>query len=354
METINFFFTDKIFCELDNKSLYDDSQGNVDKGKVLKDLTSCFVALSDESMINALKSLQTLYHSKDCIEGSPTSFRVFEEIMMRLGVTGFNSSCDSIEGCVQIARQLLTNAFALKRGTRIEELKLLSLKEADDKAYIAEFFLLMLSIYEDQRQRPLTPDFNLDLLDGAETFRLLSNSQQNFVTSFSWSMANSMASNFDFVGNYSRVLNGMIEGMKRKFQMPPYGISLALDWEDGGQDMLPWLDDIPESKKMEYRQKMHEYVCGMATRVYDAVIAAYCCYLFVDVPQFPQVEKEFSEIKLLKGKFSARKEKLDIAALKTLHRIFEGDESKMDARLRNECSPLYEFFKVLLKIKNNC
>lgn len=298
---------------------------------------------------------------------------------------------------LQIKRQILTNAYALNHGASNISIKQISVLGDDilNKLRIVIVFVkaqeslfdkypsAFSSITDDLQSQILQNSYlsNLDtktkslferLFYSMYSFRKFFSLRactkliyhQTFPNHFALSLAEVYISHFGLnefqklVDEYNSI-NGHFENMVNKFQMPPYGVALALSYEDDGQRVLPWHGKLSDHTISKLRLKMHDYVAkGEASEevMYDAVIAAYCCSLFVRKPSKEQIKEEFWEVKHNKTTYyrnlGNRNEKI-----KELETILQGDWDKdyqIMVYLKNhqEEYHFYELFKELLEIRN--
>ena len=93
--------------------------------------------------------------------------------------------------------------------------------------------------------------------------------------------------------DYFDLIRGKLNDMIKCGQFPPYGVALAIDFEDDGQRVLPWSGNLSESQIIEIRKMIHELGGDKPADICRAILAAYCRLYFNDEPSYKQVMQEF-------------------------------------------------------------
>ncbi len=358
---------------IESKPQFFDSFGNLRVEEVLTDLAFEYRQMKDDKLIDELIVLkkQTDTASKS------------------------DNECQFVD--LQINSQILTNAYALNHGASNISIKQISVL-GDDILYKLRIVYVFVKVQEslfdkcpsafssitDDMQSQIMQNSYLSNLDtktkslferlfySLYSFRKFFSLRawtkllyhQTILNHFSLLLAEVYISHFGLnefqklVDDYNSI-NGHFENMVNKFQMPPYGVALALGYEDDGQRVLPWHGNLSDSQILQIRRKMHEYVAkGEASEeiMYDAVIAAYCCSLFVRKPSKEQIKEEFWEVKHNKTTYYRNLGNTN-EKIKELETILQGDWDKdyhIMVYLKNhkEEYHFYELFKELIEIRN--
>lgn len=358
---------------IESKPQFFDSAGNLRVEEVLIGLAYEYRRMKDDKLIQELI------------------------VLKKQTATALRSGDESLFVDLQIKRQILTNAYALNHGASNISIKQISVLGDDylkKLQLVFAFFMAQESLFEKfpSAFSSLTDDFHSQILQNSYLSNLDAKTKslfeslfysmyslrrffslrawtkilyrQTFPTHFSLLLAEVYISHFG-LNEFQKIvdefnsINGHFENMVNKFQMPPYGVALALGYEDDGQRVLPWHGNLSDSKILQIRRKMHEYVAkGEASEeiMYDAVIAAYCCSLFVRKPSKEQIKEEFWEVKHNKTTYYRNLGNTN-EKIKELETILQGDWDKdyhIMVYLKNhkEEYHFYELFKELIEIRN--
>lgn len=139
-------------------------------------------------------------------------------------------------------------------------------------------------------------------------------------------------------------VNRCIRDMKKDCQFPPYGVALAINYEDEGNGILPWHGKLSEHTISKLRLKMHAYADSQVN-AYNAILAAYCNMCFNEKPPIAIVRLEFENVPHNKGAYSRDTSK----QFSTYKRYVEqGWTTQIDNLVINE--PFYSLYCELKEI----
>lgn len=323
IQYINMLFGMEYSKSIISKPQFFDWSGNLRIVEVLKDIASEYQQLKDDKLIRELI-----------------------ELKKQAAVVVKDNNKSQFVDC-QIKRQMLTNAYALNHGASLGDIKRISVlnKEYREKiAIVFSFILALESIFikcpsafssvDKELRSIMIKNTCLNYLDAktkAKLERCIWNlySLRSYYNLRQWTMtlynqilppdvslylAEILIQHFgkdefqsfvdDFDSNYNCLCN-----LVNKFQMPPYGVALAMGFEDEGQRVLPWHGKLSEHTISELRRKMHAEVHGsargMPTKAYNAIKAAYCNMCFNTMPNVEMAQQEFIDTNLDKGHYSA-------------------------------------------------
>ena len=300
-----------------SKPQFFDSFGNLRVEEVLTDLAFEYRQMKDDKLIDELI------------------------VLKKQTDTALKSDNESQFVDLQIKRQILTNAYALNHGASNISIKQISVL-GDDILYKLRIVYVFVKVQEslfdkypsafssitDDMQSQIMQNSYLSNLDtktkslferlfySMYSFRKFFSLRactkliyhQTFPNHFALSLAEVYISHFGLnefqklVDEYNSI-NGHFENMVNKFQMPPYGVALALSYEDDGQRVLPWHGKLSDHTISKLRLKMHAYVHKQVD-AYNAILAAYCNMCFNDEPTIAMVRLEFDNVPHNKGKYS--------------------------------------------------
>ena len=329
--------------EIEVKPCYWDSSGQLCIKTILVDLAEQYKGLSDDAIIHKLKELKDRYLEDE--KKSKWQYEKMEELDQDdmwdrddSALQKYDQAVDvymtTYEGMMQnkVDRQILTNAFALKNGASAEDICQLTVPQIffhdlqlvndDEKASD----ILLEYLYEDHAVKY---DLIIDVL--RRFFQFLYSGQIIEYTNYTPKLSQIVEKlglqvsipneyrGIDELGDcfnefaplylearwpskqvassdFLRSLLRKIDEMKSKLQFPPYGEALVLDYEDEGQRILPWSGNLSDKDVMKYRKVMHDYTGNDKSKVFQAILGAYCNGYFNDVPSYKQARLEFSPI----------------------------------------------------------
>ena len=308
---------------IESKPQFFDSAGNLRVEEVLIDLAYEYRRMKDDKLIQELI------------------------VLKKQTATALRSGDESLFVDLQIKRQILTNAYALNHGASNISIKQISVLGDDylkKLQLVFAFFMAQESLFEKfpSTFSSLTDDFHSQILQNSYLSNLDAKTKslfeslfysmyslrrffslrawtkilyrQTFPTHFALSLAEVYIryyglNEFQKIVDEFNSINGHFENMVNKFQMPPYGVALALGYEDDGQRVLPWHGKLSEQTITELRRTMHAEVHGsargMPTKAYNAIKAAYCNMCFNTIPNVEMAQQEFIDTNLDKGHYSA-------------------------------------------------
>ena len=342
---------DYYLLEIEAKPSYRDSSGNLCMKSILVDLAEKYKGLSDDDKIKKLKELKDQYieddnlHTKqrerireldqvDRSENDVCALQEWEQALDKEGET-YGKMIRNLTD-----RQILTNAFALNNGASPEDIIHLSISRVffhdfildndDEKSneilsyYLGDSYCAKLN---------LTIDILRSYFQFLHSGQIIDNS--NFIPTLSQiaerqglrvikpdgyqGIDDWEKSFYDFAYRYLdkcwpsehvtssgflKALHGKIDEMKSKLQFPPYGVALAFDYEDEGQRVLPWSGNLSDKAVMKYRKIMHDYAGKDKSKVFQAILGAYCNGFFNDIPIYKQARLEFSPVKFSASTYS--------------------------------------------------
>lgn len=329
--------------EIEAKPSYRDSSGNLCMKSILVDLAEKYKGLSDDDIIQKLKVLKNQYteadklsnrlckrigelDQDDILDNDACALQEYEQALDNLDIT-YDKMVRNL-----IDRQILTNAFALNNGASPEDIVHLSsvrvffhdfkLDNVDEKSneILSEY------LYEDYCTKyDLIIDLAHSLFQFLHSGQIIRNSNYlptlsqiaekqglhvvepndypgieelgNIFKEFANLYLNNCWPSEQVTSSYFlRVLYGKIDDMKSKLQFPPYGVALAFDYEDEGQRVLPWSGNLSDKAVMKYRKIMHDYAGKDKSKVFQAILGAYCNGFFNDIPVYKQASLEFSPV----------------------------------------------------------
>lgn len=260
--------------EIEPKPQYYDARGKFQYGVLLEECASVYRKMDNETIIEELKKERTRY--KRTVSKNPMQ-----------------------AASIYVKRQMLTNAFALNNGATVDDIRLISIERDDVLSQFQMIYDLVVSFLLYKPETHIIPS------DPKENMHFLSDSDHIKACLFAEDYTRmNIKSDATLFADYGRTIKSKCADMISKGQFPPYGVSLALDWEDEGQKVLPWSGNLSETTIMSLRKKMHEYAADNKTKACNAIMAAYCCLCFNDEPKHRQAQKEFSTIDLKKAYYS--------------------------------------------------
>ena len=247
---------------------------------------------------------------------------------------------------LQIKRQMLTNAYALNHGSSLGDIKRISVINKDyleKQAFVFTIILAIESLFikyptafssiDKGLQSLIIQNSSLNYLDPktkAKLERILCNlySMRSHSSLVQWTRVLYNQNLHPYISFYlSEVFiqkfgkdkfQGFVDEadssykyllyLMNKFQIPPYGVALAMDYEDDGQRILPWHGKLSEQTISELRRIMHAEVhdraYGSQNKAYNAIVAAYCNRCFNTEPNLAMVQQEFITTPHNKGSYS--------------------------------------------------
>ena len=234
-----------------------------------------------------------------------------------------------------IERQMLTNAFALKNGADLEDIRQLCIakrefeiykglisdkKQAyilnEDKNEKMEFLIEVLH----QFLHYVHGEEILDKVDALSNIPTISQIAEKRGLSIMKSDENNVEENLSgdiamFAYLYmmdhwpwkiytKEDSNSIVNQMLNKCIFPPYGVAISIGFEDEGQRVLPWSGNLTDSQISHLRRKMHELAGNEPLDICRVILAAYCRFYFNDEPTVKQVSQEFYPVHIDPGFFS--------------------------------------------------
>jgi len=233
-----------------------------------------------------------------------------------------------------IERQMLTNAFALKNGADLEDIRQLCIAKREFEIYKG--------LISDKKQAyRLNEDKNekmeflfevlhqflhyvhgegiLDKVDALSNIPTISqiaekrglsimksdetNVEENLSGDIAMFACLYMMDHWPWKIYTKEDSNSIVNQMLNKCIFPPYGVAISIGFEDEGQRVLPWHGKLSELTISKLRLKMHTYVHKQVD-AYNAILAAYCNMCFNDQPTIAMVKLEFDNVPHNKGSYS--------------------------------------------------
>lgn len=319
--------------KIENKPQYYDSSGVLCMNTILLDMAEKYKKMSDDVIVFELKKLKTQH--KQLVEWYNNNLEKRRQagVLYSMDI----QSCydeESIKNLIE--RQMLTNAFALKNGADLEDIRQLCIAKREFEICQSMNYDRKLSyLYREDANMKL--EFLSDLMKmflqylyigeikaidysmyppTIPTFRQIAekhglkiinpgNGQidENFLEHEAFRFAYKYWMDYWPKRRYTIDSNSIVNQMLNKCIFPPYGVAISIGFEDEGQRVLPWHGKLSELTISKLRLKMHAYVHKQVD-AYNAILAAYCNMCFNDEPTIAMVRLEFDNVPHNKGKYS--------------------------------------------------
>ena len=329
--------------EIEAKPSYRESSGNLCMKSILVDLAEKYKGFSDDDIIQKLKVLKNQYteadnlsnrlckrigelDQDDILDNDACALQEYEQALDNLDIT-YDKMVRNL-----IDRQILTNAFALNNGASPEDIIHLSISRVffhdfildndDEKSneilsyYLGDSYCAKLNLTIDILRSYFQFLHSGQIIDNSNYIPTLSQIAERqglrVIKPDGYQGIDDWEKSFyDFAYRYLdkcwpsehvtssgflKALHGKIDEMKSKLQFPPYGVALAFDYEDEGQRVLPWSGNLSDKAVMKYRKIMHDYAGKDKSKVFQAILGAYCNGFFNDIPVYKQACLEFSPV----------------------------------------------------------
>lgn len=297
-----------------SKQNYYNAIGQLDYIAVLDDLAGEYRQMKDDELIQELKFQNSLFkQSLDRYFASVNAGEVYDRMR------------DFQE--IQIKRQNLTNAYALNHGAGLVCIKQISTLD-DNILNTIQALSLFYWAYQDLFNKHLSGKQKTEMQSLVSDFflresylRHLNKNDRSYLKEYFIKYGTYDISGRSVVDNiindtaigaveftinhiyedekfkklcdYFDLIRGKLNDMIKCGQFPPYGVALAIDFEDDGQRVLPWSGNLSESQIIEIRKMIHELGGDKPADICRAILAAYCRLYFNDEPSYKQVMQEF-------------------------------------------------------------
>lgn len=308
-----------------SKQNYYDAMGQLDYIAVLDDLAGEYRQMKDDELIQELKYQNSLFkQSLDRYFASVNAGEVYDRMR------------DFQE--IQIKRQNLTNAYALNHGAGLVCIKQISTLD-DNILNTIQALSLFYWAYQDLFNKHLSGKQKTEMQSLVSDFflresylRHLNKNDRSYLKDYFIKYGTYDISGRSVIDNiindtaigaveftinqiyedekfkklcdYFDLIRGKLNDMIKCGQFPPYGVALAIDFEDEGQRVLPWSGNLTDSQISHLRRKMHDLAGNEPLDICRVILAAYCRFYFNDEPTVKQVSQEFYPVHIDPGFFS--------------------------------------------------